>query len=61
MKRRDEGKASLVDFLRSIKFSHEGSTRNAGDCNTHFADFEQRARTRRQYSNEDAELIRSAN
>ncbi|TXS89542.1 hypothetical protein FV139_19840 [Parahaliea maris] len=61
MKRRDEGKASLVDFLRSIKFAHEGGARNAHDCSTHFADFEQRARTRRQYNQEDAELIRSAN
>ncbi len=61
MKRRDEGKTSLVDFLRSIKFSHESGARNADDCSTHFADFDQRARTRRQYSNEDAELIRSAN
>lgn len=61
MKRRDKGKASLVDIVRSIKFSHESSNRNADDCNTHFADFEQRARTRRQYSNEDAQLIRSAN
>ncbi|GAB3280692.1 hypothetical protein [Parahaliea aestuarii] len=61
MKRRDQGKASLVDILRSIKFSRESSSRNTDDCSTHFADFEQRARTRRQYSAEDAQLIRSAN
>ncbi|WP_157976790.1 hypothetical protein [Parahaliea mediterranea] len=61
MKRRDQGKTSLVEFMRSIKFSHEGGHRDASACSTHFADFEQRARTRRQYSSEDAQLIRSAN
>ncbi|MFV0279061.1 MAG: hypothetical protein ACK5HY_18040 [Parahaliea sp.] len=61
MKRRDEGKTSLVDFLRSIKFSHESDARHSRDSSGHFADFQQRARTKRQYSTEDAQLIRSAN
>ena len=61
MKQQEQGKASLVDFMRSIKFNHDNGHRNDHACSTHFADFEQRARTRRQYSSEDAQLIRSAN
>lgn len=61
MQQRDRGKASLVEFLRSIKFSHETTARSGQRCSTHFANFEQRARTCRQYSHEDAELVRSAN
>lgn len=61
MQQRDAGKASLVEFLRSIKFSHAPTARNQRHCSTHFADFDQRARTRRQYSSEDAQLVRSAN
>jgi len=61
MKARKHGKTSLVEFLRSIKFTHETSSQARQECSTHFAGFDQRARTRRQYSNEDAQLIRSAN
>ncbi|MBA6414356.1 hypothetical protein H2508_14665 [Parahaliea sp. F7430] len=61
MKTRNQGRASLVEFLRSIKFSHEHSEQEAQECTTHFASFKQRVRTSRQHSNEDAQVIRSAN
>ncbi len=61
MKRRDEGRASLVDFLRSLKYSHGNGAVDRGECPTHFAQFKQRARTCSQFSTEDSHLIRSAN
>jgi hypothetical protein len=62
MKKRDEGKASLVDFLRSIKFTHNHTGVAADiECPTHFANFKQRARSGSEGSLEDSELIRSAN
>ncbi len=61
MKRRDEHKTTLVDFMRSIKFSHTGNARRGGECPTHFAAFDQRTRGGFQTSTEDAQLIRSAN
>jgi hypothetical protein len=61
MTRRDEGKTSLVDFLRSLKFSHSNQTAGSGECPTHFAHFEQRALTPRLANSEESHLIRSAN
>jgi hypothetical protein len=63
MKKRDEGKVSLVEFLRSIKFAHENSSTQADhkDCPTHFAHFEQSARGGSESCAEDLQLIRSAN
>ena len=61
MKRRDQGKATLVDFLRSIKFAQQKTVSVGSDCATHFAVFEPQARPGRQYSAEDSQLIRSAN
>ncbi len=61
MKRLDEGKVSLVDFLRSIKFTHTGNARRGGECPTHFAAFDPRTRNGFQPNTEDAQLIRSAN
>ncbi|MEH6591453.1 MAG: hypothetical protein V7746_14425 [Halioglobus sp.] len=62
MKKRDEGKASLVDFLRSIKFAHDHTGVAAElECPTHFANFKQSARSGNEGSQEDSELIRSAN
>lgn len=61
MKRRDEGKASLVEFLRSLKFSHSNQAVGGGQCPTHFAHLEQRVQIRHQYCSEDLQLIRSAN
>jgi hypothetical protein len=61
MTRRDEGKVSLVEFLRSIKFTHRSNRVEAPECPTHFAHFDQRARNNGKESQEDAQLIRSAN
>jgi len=61
MKRRYQGKASLVDFLRSIKFSHAQATTSAGECNTHFAHFVPRVQRGQQGAIEESQLIRSAN
>lgn len=63
MKRRDEGKASLVEFLRSIKFDHDDRSvqNDTLRCPTHFAHFEQSARSGYDASQEDLQLIRSAN
>jgi hypothetical protein len=62
MKRRDEGKASLVEFLRSIKFAHENSPVQGAlpECPTHFAHFKQ-SRPGIDSCVEDSQLIRSAN
>ncbi len=61
MKRLDEGKASLVDFLRSIRFN-EQKTENQGRYEGgRFAHFYPRARGSVQGSSEDSHLIRSAN
>ena len=60
MKRRDEHKTTLVDFMRSIKFSHKhGDT--ATECPTHFATFNQRARGSQGATGEEHQLIRSDN
>jgi hypothetical protein len=60
MKRTDNSRHSLVDFLNSIKFSREqGSSNLAGECHSHFA--RPQPLTRRKQRNEDAQLIRSAN
>lgn len=61
MKRLDDGKVSLVEFLRSIKFVKQSTSNASVDCPTHFAHLHPRARSPRQMSNEDSQLIRSAN
>ena len=63
MKRRDEGKTSLVEFLRSIKFAHHQRALDDAhlECPTHFANFRPSARGASESSLEDSQLIRSAN
>lgn len=62
MKRKDQGRASLVDFLRSIKFApQQGVDNRGGDFEAPFAQLEQRVRTRLPFSAEESQLIRSAN
>lgn len=61
MKRRDDDKVSLVDFLRSIKFRHQQTTIDAAECTTHFAGFDQRVRTEKSKNTEESHLVRSAN
>ena len=61
MKKRDEGKASLVEFLRSLKYSQGNNSMGQAECATHFAQFNPQVKIRGQFSAEDAQLIRSAN
>lgn len=59
MNRKDQRKASLVDFLRSIKFEQEDS-RPRVECRTHFAHFTPQARSASTTA-EERQLVRSAN
>ena len=63
MNTRDEGKASLVDFLRSIKFAHENraAQSQSNECPTHFANLKPIAKDAADNNTEDQQLIRSAN
>ena len=61
MKRLDDDKVSLVDFLRSIRFRHQRAATNPDECNTHFAGFSPRTRTEQNNNTEESHLIRSAN
>jgi hypothetical protein len=63
MKTRDEGKASLVEFLRSIKFANDNADTSAtlSECPTHFAHFKQQARVTGEANAEDQQIVRSAN
>jgi hypothetical protein len=60
MKRLDDDKPSLVEFLGSIKFSHErGSSTLAGECREQIP--HPRPLNNPKRHGEDAQLIRSAN
>ena len=61
MKRRDEGKASLVEFLSSIKFARRGADGKKRQSRGRFARFDQRAPVTQPFAMEDSYLIRSAN
>ena len=61
MEKRYQGKTSLVEFLRSIKFSHAQTSTVTGECNTHFAHFVPRVQRGQQGATEESQLIRSAN
>lgn len=61
MKRLDDGKISLVEFLNSIKFAQHNLSNQRAECSTHFAHFNPRARAGRAFNAEDSHLIRSAN
>ena len=61
MKRLDENKVSLVEFLRSIKFAQHSGANSSVGCPTQFAHFKQHARSGLQLTAEDSQLIRSAN
>ncbi len=61
MKRLDDGKVSLVDFMRSIKFDHGASATQNYKVPTNLAHFSPRARSGNQPAVEDTQLIRSAN
>jgi hypothetical protein len=61
MKRRDEGKASLVDVMRSIKFDHHAHSNAQAAIPANFAQFDPKARQAHTASPEDRSLVRSAN
>ena len=61
MKRLDDDKVSLVEFLRSIKFAQQNSSGRHAECPTHFAYLHPRAHTGQQLNTEDSAVIRSAN
>lgn len=61
MTRRDEGRTTLVDFLRSLKFSRSSKASGNGDNTNRFARFKQRVRTNTTTSGEELQLVRSAN
>lgn len=61
MKRLDDGKVSLVEFLRSIRSSHRARSRDHGDCTQRFAGFNPQARAERKANPEERTLVRSYN
>jgi len=61
MTRRDNDKASLVEFLRSIKFAHQKPSVLDSGCSTHFAHFNQRVGVNAKEAIEENKHIRSAN
>ena len=60
MKRLDDGKVSLVDFLRSIKFSHPQTQAGKESNSTPFASLSPSTRAPERQV-EDVQHIRSAN
>ncbi len=61
MKRIDDGKVSLVEFLSSIKFARQHSVNFDAHSGNRFARFDQRVPVGRQFGAEDSYLVRSAN
>jgi hypothetical protein len=60
MKRLDEGKVSLVEFLNSIRFNQQ-DTDQREECARHFAQINPRVRGGQPLNGEESQLIRSAN
>lgn len=61
MKKVDQGKVSLVDFMRAIRFPRRERASCAIGSDAPFAGFNQRVRSGYRPSLEDAQLVRSAN
>ncbi|MGB1140718.1 MAG: hypothetical protein ACPG1A_07455 [Halioglobus sp.] len=62
MKRLDDGKVSLVEFMRSIRFARRKEAKRSTECETHFAHFDPQARPEQQIpSAEEQNVVRSAN
>ncbi len=61
MKRIDDGKKSLVELMSALKFSRADRKRSRAEHITPFAAFKQRARAGYPFSQEDTQLVRSAN
>jgi hypothetical protein len=61
MKRLDEGKVSLVEFLRSIKYANHTRSKRHTEDPKHFAGFSPQARAKEKSNAEELSLIRSDN
>ena len=61
MKRLDEGKVSLVEFLRSIKYADHSKSNCHSEYPKHFADLRPQARSEKKSNAEESSLIRSVN
>ena len=61
MKRLDEGKTSLVDFLRSMRYGRHQTSKSHSEPSEHFAELNPRVRTGKKSSAEEKTLVRSAN
>ena len=61
MKRLDEGKVSLVDFLRSIKTRKRRDPRHPTECETHFATLDPHARAPKPDDANNPSTVPSAN
>lgn len=61
MKRRDEGKTSLVEFLRSIKFTEQKPEHQSDEVSNHFAHLNSHVRPADTAAPEDNNLVRSGN
>lgn len=61
MKRLDEGKVSLVEFLRSIKARKRIENRSPPECERHFATLNPHARVPGPDNTDDSSTVPSAN
>ena len=61
MKRLDEGKISLVEFLRSLKYADHGKANDHTEYPKHFAGFSPQAPAKTKSNAEESSLIRSVN
>ncbi len=61
MKRLDQSKTSLVEFLSSIRFTRRSKRDTRVSSGERFAGFDQQVRPARLRSREDQLLVRSAN
>lgn len=61
MKRLDEGKVSLVDFLRSIKYANHSNSKCHDECPTQFAGLNPHTPADKKSNSEELYLVRSAN
>lgn len=61
MKRIDDGKVSLVEFMAAIKFARPRQAFKRDEHTTQFAGFTPRARAHGQLNLEESHLVRSAN
>ena len=61
MKRLDEGKVSLVEFLRSIKARRGNEKQHPIECERHFATLDPHAREPQPDGTDDSSTVPSAN